>query len=100
LPAEAGHIPVLMWHTTLPWWEFIVRGLLIYGFLLVALRLTGKRQIGQLAPFDLTGQPEVFSHWTLAGRSPVVKNSLITWRACGAGTRLRREILLGRPPNI
>ena len=44
---------VLMWHTTIPWWEFILRGLLIYGFLLLALRLTGKRQIGQLAPFDL-----------------------------------------------
>jgi len=42
-----------MWHTTIPWWEFILRGLLIYGFLLLALRLTGKRQIGQLAPFDL-----------------------------------------------
>ena len=44
---------VLMWHTTIPWWEFILRGLFIYGFLLLALRLTGKRQIGQLAPFDL-----------------------------------------------
>jgi uncharacterized membrane protein YcaP (DUF421 family) len=42
-----------MFNTTIPWWEFIVRGLLIYGFLLLALRLTGKRQIGQLAPFDL-----------------------------------------------
>jgi uncharacterized membrane protein YcaP (DUF421 family) len=30
-----------------------VRGLIIYTFLLIALRLTGKRQIGQLAPFDL-----------------------------------------------
>jgi uncharacterized membrane protein YcaP (DUF421 family) len=25
----------------------------VYGFLLVLLRLTGKRQVGQLAPFDL-----------------------------------------------
>src|SRR5712664_4123575 len=42
-----------MWHASLPWWEFIIRGLIIYAFLLVTLRLTGKRQVGQLAPFDL-----------------------------------------------
>jgi len=36
-----------------PWWEFIVRGVIVYIFLVVILRVTGKRQIGQLAPFDL-----------------------------------------------
>jgi uncharacterized membrane protein YcaP (DUF421 family) len=48
LPAGAS-----MWKLTQPWWEFVLRGLLVYGFLLVMLRLTGKRQVGQLAPFDL-----------------------------------------------
>lgn len=38
---------------TLPWWEFVLRGALVYAFLLVMLRMTGKRQTGQLAPFDL-----------------------------------------------
>jgi len=37
----------------LHWWEFILRGVIVYVFLLVLLRATGKRQIGQLAPFDL-----------------------------------------------
>ena len=37
----------------IPWWEFIVRAAAVYIFLLVLLRLTGKRQVGQLAPFDL-----------------------------------------------
>ena len=36
-----------------PWWELILRGIVVYGFLLLLLRLTGKRQVGQLAPFDL-----------------------------------------------
>ncbi len=36
-----------------PWWELIVRGILVYIFLLALLRLSGKRQVGQLAPFDL-----------------------------------------------
>jgi uncharacterized membrane protein YcaP (DUF421 family) len=42
-----------MWHPALPWWEFILRGLIVYAFLLIILRVTGKRQVGQLAPFDL-----------------------------------------------
>src|SRR2546428_8862382 len=42
-----------MWRSALPWWEFIVRAVVIYAFLLLILRLTGKRQVGQLAPFDL-----------------------------------------------
>jgi uncharacterized membrane protein YcaP (DUF421 family) len=42
-----------MWHTILPWWEFVVRAVVVYAFLLVLLRFTGKRQVGQLAPFDL-----------------------------------------------
>ena len=42
-----------MWNPSLPWWEFIVRAMIVYVFLLFILRLTGKRQTGQLAPFDL-----------------------------------------------
>ena len=42
-----------MWKLSLPWWEFIARAVVVYIFLLVILRVTGKRQVGQLAPFDL-----------------------------------------------
>jgi len=42
-----------MWNLSLPWWEFVVRALMVYAFLLLLLRLTGKRQIGQMSPFDL-----------------------------------------------
>ena len=42
-----------MWNMSLVWWEFVLRGLIIYIFLIVLLRLTGKRQVGQMAPFDL-----------------------------------------------
>jgi len=38
---------------TVPWWELIIRGVLVYLVLLILLRVTGKRQVGQLAPFDL-----------------------------------------------
>src|ERR1700738_5446934 len=42
-----------MWNMSLVWWEFVLRGIIIYVFLIVLLRLTGKRQVGQLAPFAL-----------------------------------------------
>jgi uncharacterized membrane protein YcaP (DUF421 family) len=42
-----------MFTLSIPWWEFIVRCVLVYAFLIVILRITGKRQVGQLAPFDL-----------------------------------------------
>jgi uncharacterized membrane protein YcaP (DUF421 family) len=42
-----------MFNLAVPWWEFIVRGFIVYAFLLILLRITGKRQVGQLAPFDL-----------------------------------------------
>ena len=48
LPVSAS-----MWKLAQPWWEFVLRALAVYIFLLIALRLTGKRQVGQLAPFDL-----------------------------------------------
>jgi uncharacterized membrane protein YcaP (DUF421 family) len=42
-----------MFNLAIPWTEFIVRGVVVYVFLLVLLRVTGRRQVGQLAPFDL-----------------------------------------------
>src|SRR6185437_5321506 len=35
------------------WWELILRSVVVYSALIVVLRVTGKRQVGQLAPFDL-----------------------------------------------
>lgn len=42
-----------MFDLSVPWWELIVRGAIVYVFLLALIRISGKRQIGQLAPFDL-----------------------------------------------
>ena len=42
-----------MWQMSLPWWEFVARSLIVFVFLMVLLRVTGRRQVGQLAPFDL-----------------------------------------------
>ncbi len=42
-----------MFDMSLPWWEFITRGLIVYVVLLVMVRVTGKRTVGQFTPFDL-----------------------------------------------
>jgi uncharacterized membrane protein YcaP (DUF421 family) len=42
-----------MWIMAIPWWEFLARAAIVYVFLIVLLRISGKRQVGQLAPFDL-----------------------------------------------
>src|SRR5260221_12184148 len=42
-----------MWNIAVSVGELIARAVIVYMFLLVLLRITGKRQVGQLAPFDL-----------------------------------------------
>lgn len=42
-----------MFDLSIPWWEFIVRAAVVYLVLLVMVRITGKRTVGQFTPFDL-----------------------------------------------
>jgi uncharacterized membrane protein YcaP (DUF421 family) len=50
-----------LWHTIwqdmmqfgVPWEEKAIRTIAVYVFLLIGLRLAGKRELGQLNPFDL-----------------------------------------------
>ncbi|BDU73771.1 DUF421 domain-containing protein [Mesoterricola silvestris] len=86
-------VGVSLWTLGQPWWEFVLRAILVYGFLLVILRLTGKRQVGQLSPFDLVlllvlsnavqnsmngGDNTVSAGFILAG-TLVAVNALVSW---------------------
>lgn len=42
-----------MFDMDLPWWEFIARGAVIYIVLMIMVRVSGRRTIGQFTPFDL-----------------------------------------------
>lgn len=42
-----------MFELNLPWWEFPVRAVIIYSALLVMVRISGRRTVGQFTPFDL-----------------------------------------------
>lgn len=42
-----------MFDLGLPWWEFILRTVAVYVCLMLMVRLSGKRTVGQFTPFDL-----------------------------------------------
>ncbi|KGM54208.1 membrane protein [Lysobacter daejeonensis GH1-9] len=37
----------------MPWWQFVLRAVVVYAVLLVLIRLSGKRTMGQFTPFDM-----------------------------------------------
>ena len=37
----------------IPWWEIVLRTMVVYVVVLGMLRLAGKRELGQMTPFDL-----------------------------------------------
>ena len=75
-----------MWHLVVPWWEFVARAAIVYVFLVGLLRLTGKRQVGQLAPFDLV---------LLLVLSNAVQNSIIGSDASLPGGLISAATLVG-----
>ena len=42
-----------LWIPDIPLAEKVLRSIVVYGFLLAAFRVVGKRQLGQMTPFDL-----------------------------------------------
>ena len=46
-------MPHSLFAMSMPWWEFVLRALVVYAVVLVLVRVTGKRTVGQFTPFDL-----------------------------------------------
>jgi uncharacterized membrane protein YcaP (DUF421 family) len=42
-----------LFHLQVPWAEKVIRAVVVYAFLLLALRLFGRRELGQFTAFDL-----------------------------------------------
>lgn len=57
-----------LWIPDIPLAEKLLRSVVVYGFLLASFRIAGKRQLGQMTPFDLI---------VLLIISNVVQNALI-----------------------
>lgn len=90
--------------------EKLVRTAVIYGFLLVAFRLAGKRQLGQMSPFDLIvllvisnavqnaliGEDHSLGGGLIGAAALLVLNGVVAWasmrfRGFGLRAALRRE---------
>ncbi len=37
----------------MPWWEFVLRAVVVYVVVLLMVRVAGKRTLGQFTPFDM-----------------------------------------------
>lgn len=42
-----------MFELSVPWWELVARGVIVFSLLLLMVRVSGRRTIGQFTPFDL-----------------------------------------------
>lgn len=42
-----------MWQLETSWWEIIARGFFVYAVVFLLFRLMGKKQLGEMSPFDL-----------------------------------------------
>jgi uncharacterized membrane protein YcaP (DUF421 family) len=40
-------------HLDMAWWELVVRAIVVYFVVMLMLRLSGKRAVGQFTPFDV-----------------------------------------------
>jgi uncharacterized membrane protein YcaP (DUF421 family) len=100
------------------WWELPVRAAVIYGALLVMVRVSGRRTVGQFTPFDLlvvmllsesvssglNGGEESVTGGLLAAATLVALNVLIAF-ATSRSARLQtlmegRPVLVGRDGKV
>ena len=42
-----------MFEMSMPWWEFVLRAVIVYAVLLAMIRMSGKRTMGQFTAFDM-----------------------------------------------
>jgi len=100
------------------WWELPLRAVIIYCALLVMVRVSGRRTVGQFTPFDLlvvmllsesvssglNGGEESVTGGLLAAATLVALNVLIafaTSRSAGLQTLMEgRPVLVGRDGKI
>ncbi len=81
-----------MLELSLPWWELMLRALLVYASLLVMVRASGKRSVGQFTPFDFLVMlllSEAVSNGLSGGDNSLIGGLLL------AGTLIGLNYLMG-----
>jgi uncharacterized membrane protein YcaP (DUF421 family) len=100
-----------MWNLGEPWWQLLARASIIYLVLFLLFRFSGKRQAGQMTPFDLLllliisngVQNAMIGQDTSVLGGLVVALTLIAWNQLFgwlAGRSRRTERLLDGRPEV
>jgi uncharacterized membrane protein YcaP (DUF421 family) len=96
----------------LPWWEFILRTAVVYVCLMIMVRFSGKRTVGQFTPFDLvvvmllaeavtdslTGGDESLVGGLIAAATLIILNMATAWLS--AHNKQVDETLEGKPTLV
>lgn len=107
-----------MFDLSTPWWELPARAAVIYGVLLVLMRVSGKRTVGQFTPFDLlvvmllsesvssglNGSDDSVTGGLIAAGTLIGLNVLVAWLTARS-TRLQAlaegdPVLIGRDGHL
>ena len=75
-----------LFELSMPWWEFVLRAAVVYVVLLVLIRVSGKRTMGQFTPFDML---------LIVLLGTAVQNSLLGKDTSLAGGLLLATVLIG-----
>lgn len=82
-----------MFELALPWWEALLRASLVYLGVLLLLRVLGKRQFGELGPFDVILLLLISE---AASNALVVEDYSLTWGFLAIGTMLALDWCIGK----
>lgn len=82
-----------MWHSMfvsgVPLLERVLRALLVYGFLLVAIRVVGRRELGQMTSFDIV---VLLTISNMLQNAMIGNDSSITGAALGASVLITANL--------
>lgn len=101
-----------MFDLNMQWWELVLRALLVYAALLLMVRITGKRTVGQFTPFDLlvvmllsesvssalSGGENSVTGGLISAAALVTLNSAVAWLT--SSSRKAQALLEGQPVLI
>lgn len=110
-PADPGLPPFLML-PQLHWLELIVRAVVVYAFLVVLIRITGRRQVGMMSPTDfilllilsnavqnsMNGGDNSLGAGLVLATALIALNYGVSWLA--RRSKFVEQLLVGRPVFI
>ena len=111
IPADPG-LPAFLMLPQLHWSELILRAVAVYAFLIVLIRITGRRQVGMMSPTDfilllilsnavqnsMNGGDNSLGAGLVLATGDIALNYAMSWLA--RRSKFIEQLLVGRPVFI